>query len=531
LQDGCIGGYVLGGIVLLLAVAVAGVAFLFNWNDLNGVIARQSSRASGREVAIDGDIAVRLSLTPRIRIDGLRLDNPPWAADPRLARIGSLQLSIKLLELLRGRMVLPEVVLDQPKVSLEKGEDGRNTWSLGENPGSVAVAKTAVPSRRENFPIIGNLAIRNGTIRYLDRTAGIDIASQVSTAVATAAGGQQVTLHGQGRFQDQRFTLDMTAGSLLQLRQGGSPYPITVDAAIGDTKGHIQGTLARPLDLEGLDLSLRLSGRNLADLFPILGVPVPPTPPYDLTGKLEHEGDVWRFIHAADRLGDSDLAGDVTMDVGGPRPLLKAALRSRRLDYTAQAGLIGAAPPGSGSVGPGSAPGRVLPDTPIDLTRLRAMDMDVTLDGQQVIVPGMPMQDLHFRFQLDNGRLAVEPLRFGIAQGDVAGSIVVDGRKATPAASADLGISRVDLGRFFAGTRFAGEIHGTLAGRAKLEGRGRSFAGILGTSTGDMALFGANGQFSKLVVELIGLDIAESLGLVLDKDQPIRLRPSPSAPC
>jgi uncharacterized protein involved in outer membrane biogenesis len=519
-----IAAWVLGGIVLLLAAGVAFLVFLFNWNDLKGVVASQSSRASGRDVAIDGNIEVHLSLTPHIRIDGLRLGNPPWAADPQLARIGSLQFSIKLLELLRGRMVLPEVVLEEPKISLEKGEDGKATWSFGENPGSVAVAKTAVPSRRENFPIIGNLVIRNGTVRYLDRKAGIDISSQVSTAVGTAAGQQQVTLHGEGTFQKQRFTLDMTAGSLLQMRRSEVPYPLTVDAAIGDTRGHIRGTLTRPLDLGGLDLTLRLSGRNMAELFPIFGIPVPPTPPYDLTGKLEHEGDVWRFTRAAGRLGNSDLAGDITIDVGHERPLLKAALRSRRLDYTALAGLIGAAPPGSGTAAPHKAAGRVLPDTPIDVARLRAMDMDVTLDAQQVIVPDMPLQALQARFQLDNGRLTVDPLRFGIAQGDIAGSVVVDGRKAVPTAAADLSISKVDLARFFAGTRFAKEIRGTLAGRAKLAGHGRSFADLLGTASGDAAVFGANGQFSKLVVKLIGLDIAQSLGLLIAKDEPVRLR-------
>lgn len=505
-------------------MAILGLAFLFNWNDLKGVIANQSSRASGREVAIDGDIDVRLSLTPHIRIDGLRLGNPSWAAEPQLARIGSLQFSIKLLELLRGRLVLPEVILDQPKIALEKGPDGRKTWSFGENPGSVAVAKAAVPSRRETFPIIGNLIIRNGTIRYLDRKGGIDITSQVNTAVGTAAGRQQVSLHGDGQFQEQRFTLDIAAGSLLQLRQSDLPYPITVDAVIGATKGHIEGTLTKPLDLEGLNLTLRLSGRNMADLFPIFGIPVPSTPPYDLTGRLEHQGDVWRFSNAAGRLGDSDLAGDFTMDAGGQRPLLKAVLRSRKLDYTALAGLIGAAPPGSGTTSPKKAAGRVLPDTPIDMERLRAMDMDITLQAQQVVVPGMPMQDLDTRFLLDNGRLVVDPLRFGIAQGDIAGSVVLDGRKQVPAAAADLSISHVDLARFFAGTRFAKEIRGTLAGRAKLAGNGRSFASILGTAGGDVAVFGANGQFSKLVVELIGLDIAESLGLLLDKDQPVRLR-------
>jgi len=37
-----------------------------------------------------------------------------------------------------------------------------------------------------------------------------------------------------------------------------------------------------------LDIQLALQGSSLADLFPILGIPLPATPPYQLSGHLLH---------------------------------------------------------------------------------------------------------------------------------------------------------------------------------------------------------------------------------------------------
>jgi hypothetical protein len=58
----------------------------------------------------------------------------------------------------------------------------------------------------------------------------------------------------------------------------------------------------------------------------------------------------------------------------------------------------------------------------------------------------------------------------------------------------------------------------------QLSGVGNSTAEILGSSDGKLALVMGNGTFSNLLVELAGIDIAESLGLLISKDKPITLR-------
>ena len=133
--------------------------------------------------------------------------------------------------------------------------------------------------------MIGRLIVRGGRATYRDPAHGLHLTSQVDTATG-ASGEEEVQLKGEGTFEGKPFRLDLAAGSLLQLRESERPYPVQVDVMIGETKARIQGTMADPVLMEGLDIRLDVAGPDLADLFPIVGIPLPSTPPYRLAGHL-----------------------------------------------------------------------------------------------------------------------------------------------------------------------------------------------------------------------------------------------------
>ncbi len=65
---------------------------------------------------------------------------------------------------------------------------------------------------------------------------------------------------------------------------------------------------------------------------------------------------------------------------------------------------------------------------------------------------------------------------------------------------------------------------GSFNGRAKLSATGTSVADIAGSATGELMVVLAGGRFSNLLVELIGLDIAESLGFLVEGDRSVPVR-------
>ena len=114
---------------------------------------------------------------------------------------------------------------------------------------------------------------------FLDprRRTDFDIAlDSVSTGDAPAS---PVDPKGKGRWAGNAFTIAGRVESPLALRQTDRPYRIDLRATAGPTRAHARGTLLDPFRLRDFDLRLRLAGQDMEDLFPLIGIATPPTPP------------------------------------------------------------------------------------------------------------------------------------------------------------------------------------------------------------------------------------------------------------
>lgn len=112
-------------------------------------------------------------------------------------------------------------------------------------------------------------------------------------------------------------------GSVLQLSGGRtSPFPVQVTASAGRTSLQAKGSIGNLAALDGLDVNFDLKGRTLADLYNLLRVVLPDTPPYALRGHLAKQGEVWKVGAIQGKLGDSDLSGNLAYDTSGSVSLL-----------------------------------------------------------------------------------------------------------------------------------------------------------------------------------------------------------------
>lgn len=507
-------GKVLGRLALgflAVVVVVVLVAFLiWDWNWFRGMAEDEASVASGRETTI-ADLDVDWDWdAPRIILSDVHLANPDWATGDDMVSAQRIEIVVKLWDSIFGALELPELVFDQPVVALEKDGSGQANWDFGGNLAADAAAET-MPEDRGDMPRIGSLIIRAGELSYVDPARQIDLSSTIETVTGGTDEGS-VALSGEGTFEGRPFTLDVTGGSLLTLRDEADPYPLSIQAAVGATTMQAEGTVTRPFALAGLNTTFKIAGNDMAEVFPIFGIPLPPTKPYSLAGALDHEGNIWSFTGFSGVVGESDLNGDLRIDVGPDPAYMEADLNASNLDFADLSGFIGVDPDGETPV---KESGRLLPDTPVDLERLRAMNMDVHFVADQIITPGYALSDMDATLSLQDGLALVDPVRFGIAGGYMAGTLRLDGREDIPAAGADLTIGQVALKDFFAGSQFVQEMGGRLDGRIGLDGRGASLADILATSDGRTALIMTEGTISAIMVELAGLDIAETLSLAI----------------
>ncbi|MGH8032231.1 MAG: AsmA family protein [Luteimonas sp.] len=506
----------------LLVLASVVLVLLWDWNWFKGPIERQVGARTGRTFAIGGNLDVDLGRDAVIRADALRFGNAAWAQDPTMAAADRLELHIETLPLLFKRELrIPELRLTRPRVLLETGATEGN-WVFGE-PGSG------------KMPTIRRLWVDDGRLRFVDARRRTDIDVKIATLQPKREdAAPPISIDGGGRWSGNTFTLAGRAESPFELQNTDQPYRINLRATAGRTRAHARGTLVNPLALESFDLQFTLAGANLNDLYPLIGVALPPTPPYALDGRLGHVGRVWSYRGFTGAVGDSDLRGDASVTLGGARTFLRATLASKRLDFDDLAGFVGAAPQTAGSetsnaelaalAAKQAASTRVLPDTPYALDKLRTMDADVTLKARRINAPSLPIDDMDAHLFLDDGVLRLDPLNFGFAGGDIRSTIRMNAREPTIRTRADITLRGLNLAQLMPGIELAKDAVGRVGGRIKLDTRGNSIAKMLGSADGTIAVGMGRGQVSKLLMKLAGLNLGGALRTKLAGDKSILIR-------
>ena len=513
----------------VLVVAIVILVLLWDWNWFKPPLERYVQARTGREFRIGGNLDVDLGRTVVVRADRVRFANADWSKQHDMASADRIEVGVRVWPLFHHDVVVPDIRLAKPDLRLEKGPRGAGNWDF--------LPKDQPPSKWDMR--FQRLWIKDGRLQYLDPAAKTDIDVTVDSLGQEKAGAAPpIAVEGDGHWKGNRFTLRGRAESPLDLRDTDSPYRIDAHAQAGATKAHARGTLLDPLRLRDFDLKLALSGKNLEDLFPLLGLALPPTPPYALDGRFTREIDgkrtTWHYDRFTGKVGDSDLAGSASVTTGGARPYLRGDLVSRKLDFDDLAGFIGGAPDTGGgeSTNPElaalaaqrAASPRLLPDTPYNLEKLRAMDADVRLRAARIDAPKLPLDDMDAHLKLEGGLLRLDPLDFGVAGGDIRSTIRMDARESPIRTRADIGARGLNLGKLLPDSKLAQDAIGKVGGDVHLAGAGNSIATMLGSSDGTAVVGMGKGRISNLVMELAGLDIAEALKFLIEGDRQIPIR-------
>ena len=300
--------------VLVLIVGAAGIAaYVFVTSDyVRAKIENHADAVSGRKTKI-AKISIDWGWTPHVRLDDVEVSNADWGKADHLFKAQQIEFDIQLRPLIHGDFVLPTLTLRKPEVYLERNTQDESNWSPQQSPVASGAVQAVQPQHRHQTPLIGRLEIIDGRIGYIDAKRRLDLDGTVRTATGQAGTESQAELSLTGKLEGQPLSLQFVGGSALMLRETDEPYPVDLEVAYGGTRLAIKGSVQDPFQSAGLNLRLSLNGPDLSDIFPLLGIPGPPTPPYRITGQLHREPDIWRVDDIAWHAGDTDLSGDITI--------------------------------------------------------------------------------------------------------------------------------------------------------------------------------------------------------------------------
>lgn len=508
--------YWTGGVLAVLALAVAILVAIWDWNWFRGPLERVASARLNRQVTITGDIDAHvLSWQPRATVEGVRIANPSWA--PSQAPLGEFEritVQVRLIPLLWGNVDLRLLRFDRPNVRLYADAQGRKTWDFSNG-------QKKEPMR---LPPIRSFIIQDGKLDYRDVGRKLNFTGTINASEQLNANNRGFEMVGRGTINSQPFRMDVTGGPLINIERT-KPYPFDADIRAGQTHITARGAVPRPFDLGQFYMNTTAQGPDMAELYPLTGVALPNTPPYSVRGRLSRDEMIWKVDDLGGRVGDSDIAGDLSVDTGRERPLLKAQLRSNNLDFDDLGALFGGAP----STGPGEtasasqkaiaqdlgAQQRLFPDSTLDLTRMRAIDADVTYRAATIRDAPVNLRAASVRVRLDDALLRADPVRVELPKGVVTGHVNLNARKSTPTTDLDLRLSNARIEDIIP-IRFGGAapLTGTMVARAKLTGEGNSVHKAFANADGEVMVVAPGGEIREAFAELMGVNVIKGLGLL-----------------
>jgi uncharacterized protein involved in outer membrane biogenesis len=119
----------------------------------------------------------------------------------------------------------------------------------------------------------------------------------------------------------------------------------------------------------------------------------------------------------------------------------------------------------------------------------------------------LPFTDLYTHLILNDGQLNLEPLRFGVAGGNLDAQVRLDGRAAPLEGRAKLTARNFKLKQLFPTFEPMKTSFGALNGDADIAGRGNSVAALLGTANGELKMLINDGAISRSLMEILGLNV------------------------
>lgn len=492
------------------AIIIILLVFFWSWDWSVPMAESRASAALGRQVAIR-HLHVSPGRITVIRADDVTIGNPPgWGNAPPLANIHELTLKLDLWTYLRQRqLVLPLVSIDQPRVNAIERPDGSENYRL----------QLSSSSGGSHATKIGDLRIQDGEVHAVIPNLKSDF--HVSLNTQGEGDSAKIVAEVRGTYGGQEVTGRMAGGALLSLRDTAHPWPIDLRFENGNTYVALTGTLQQPLALKGADLKLEFAGPDMSQLDKLTGIPVPKTPPFEVTGELKFAGSRAEFRNIEGHVGNSDLEGMVSADASKKPLEVDADLQSRRVDLADLGGFVGTQP---GRVStPGQTPNqrrqvaraeaspKLLPQQPLSLPRLSWANVHLKYHGRRIEGRNVPLDDMSVALDVVNGAVAIHPVSFGVGSGTLKSNISLTPEDNNQLhAKADIAVQRVDVSRLMASTHLfqgAGKISGT----GDIDGTGNSVAGLLANGDGELRLGMVGGNLSALLVNLSGLEFTNAL--------------------
>ena len=278
-------------VVLLIVVYI--IAASYDYNKLKPLITDTTKEYTGRELALGGDIDLKIGFPPTLEVNNVSFQNAAWGSQPQMVQLQKLQVKISILPLVRGNIHVNRLILMEPKFLLEMDKSGKSNLDF-DVPKPAESQKPAEKTEGEGQTSfeLEEVEIKDGNITYIDHQTGQTHAVEIASLnLQTPQFGDGVDIDIKGSYNKTPFQLEGHMGLLSRALNSKEKWPLKLEAQAVKTKVSIEGSIQDLMNARGIDLKLKAESEDLAQFEKFTGEPLPVKGPFRLSGHVVSPSD------------------------------------------------------------------------------------------------------------------------------------------------------------------------------------------------------------------------------------------------
>ncbi len=252
--------------VLFFGAAIA-VPKLVDWNSYKTGIQQQVKQATGRNLTIAGDLDLAILPAPRLLVKTIRFANAKNGSQPHMVSLEALDVQVRVLPLLQGRVEVASIQLIKPMILLERLADGRANWEF-------TPPKTSRPDRTQKTNSkdqlatnstairLDNVQIQNGVVMWRDAKSGSEERLEnVSLQLRAGSLNGPFDLRGDVSIRNLNAKIEAAIGELKPTT--AAPVLLSIVLPKAAVQAQISGSVVAIGALPRFTGKLNLSGKDL----------------------------------------------------------------------------------------------------------------------------------------------------------------------------------------------------------------------------------------------------------------------------
>ncbi|MFV9614607.1 MAG: AsmA family protein [Gammaproteobacteria bacterium] len=262
---------------LVLFVSLLDIINLsFTLDEGRRFLVEQINSYTGREVRIDGEVKLTVSLTPQLLVQRIHISNPDGFGDEDFITISEARIDLSLIPLLSGQLRFSEISADQTKINLIKNKAGSDNWTFD----NATQSSTASDTKKEDSSTwkngnsrlsIGVFQLTDVSIRYNDQSRDQLIDIQLDQLTIDLNDVTKPLAEISGDVQGYPYSLTFESDAL-QILASGEPWLMHGAGHIANKKTKLEASTQLIKNKIISDVSINVKNVDLGLLLDELGI-------------------------------------------------------------------------------------------------------------------------------------------------------------------------------------------------------------------------------------------------------------------